>query len=67
MDSKELKAWQIVKTKLVDVFTDIYDSWSYEEYVDNFCHERENGWRKECELLTNEEYDLLCQMLNEGA
>ena len=62
---KELKALEIIKEKQVDVFDDIIDSWSYEEYVDNFNQVRKNGYGKTKLLLIEEEYDLLREVLCE--
>ena len=63
---RELKAFEIIKNKKVDAYTDIIDSWSYEEYVDNFNHLQkiDNGkYRQDCQLLTQEEWVSLSEVL----
>lgn len=60
---KELKALEIIKNKRVDYYQDITESWSYEEYLDNFKYQQSIGDWKEKELLAKEEYELLKEVL----
>lgn len=66
-DPKQLaklkQALEIIKDKRVDYYQDIIESWSYEEYLDNFTYQQSIGDWKEKELLTKEEYNLLKEVL----
>lgn len=62
---KQDQILQILKNKQVDIFDDIIDSWSYEEYIDNFNQQRKTGYGKTKVLLTEEEYNLLVEALGD--